>query len=1183
MQLTSLVIRGFKSFAEKTEIRFDEGITAIVGPNGCGKSNVVDAIRWVLGEQKTRMLRSEKMENIIFNGTNKRRASNLAEVSLTFQNTKNILPTEFSEVTITRKYYRTGDSEYRINDVPCRLKDITNLFLDTGIGSDSYAIIELGMVDEILNNKENARRNLIEEAAGVAKYKIRKKQTFQKLKGTEEDLSRVEDLLYEIEGNLKTLENQAKKAKRYYKLKDDYKEASAQLATVKVSSFKEKYAELEREKELHDNKKIEVNTLINKLESELQKEKLKVITLEKNLSIQQKATNDHIGKIRNYESEKKVKNERLRFLREREQNLNHQLDADRRATEDLKDRLRELSLDDEQKQREFDEVSLRKDQLQSESVKAEEDFKAKKQLFESQQKRIAEIKENLFKLEKEIDVHRIQKESLNQELARNFQDVEGKEEELNSFSATLSDLTIKLEGKEENLANLSREEESLQNELKKGQENVESQKDEITTKHRKLDSKQNEYNLTKSLVENLEGFPESIKFLRKSSTWTKNAPLLSDILFCEEEYRIPFENYLEPYMNYYVVETFSDATNAIGLLSDSSRGRANFFVLEAFAKYKAPSSPQCPEHVVSALSKVEVEFKYKNLIEYLLHNVGLVTDHEEEVIKHNKAPDGLVLITKSGKYTKSKFVASGGSVGLFEGKRIGRAKNLEKLNKEIKVLQKDIDALKNENEALTIRLSNIRGQSKKELLDETRFEIQGLRGEVMALKSRKEQYETFINNSKTRKEDILKKMEQHASKIEALSPNIEKLHKEINELQAGFSDSEMEYLEAEEVLQMKRNSFNELNLQFHQKSNLLESLRKDVGYHERQITQLEDRLGQNRTNLESTQNEAKIIVQNTDDNDDLLIEMYKQKEEMETGVNEAEEVYYKCKGDIHEMEEGINEKRRGKDHIETLVQGVKDRSTDLKIELNSLKERLSVEFGIDLNDILNSSDIPEEDETALMEKVLGFQKKLEGFGPVNPMAVEAFDEMNERYIFISTQRQDLLNAKDSLLTTIDEIDRTAREKFMDSFTKVKENFQRVFRSLFQEEDNCDLFLIDPSDPLESDIEIIAKPKGKRPLTINQLSGGEKTLTATALLFSLYLLKPAPFCIFDEVDAPLDDNNIDKFNSIIREFSKESQFIIVSHNKRTIASTDIIYGVTMIEQGISRVVPVDMREIEAVLE
>jgi chromosome segregation protein len=308
--------------------------------------------------------------------------------------------------------------------------------------------------------------------------------------------------------------------------------------------------------------------------------------------------------------------------------------------------------------------------------------------------------------------------------------------------------------------------------------------------------------------------------------------------------------------------------------------------------------------------------------------------------------------------------------------------------------------------------------------------------------------------------------------------------------------------------------------------------------------------------------------------------MYEEKEAIELGVNEAEKEYYKTRGAIDQDEKTVREIQRQRESVDQILMEWQNKLNETKIELNSVRERLSVEFDVDLNQIGNeiNESFKNKDENELTTLVQKLKNRLESMGPINPMAMEAYEEIKERHDFISTQKEDLLKAKESLLTTIQEIDTVAKETFLEAFEKIKENFIRVFRTLFTEEDDCDVYLTDPENPLESSIDIIAKPKGKRPLTINQLSGGEKTLTATSLLFAIYLLKPAPFCIFDEVDAPLDDANIDKFNQIIREFSKESQFIIVTHNKRTMASTDIIYGITMIEQGISRVVPVDLREL-----
>ena len=1179
MQLTQLEIKGFKSFGDKITIHFNEGVTSIVGPNGCGKSNVVDAIRWVLGEQSTRMLRSEKMENIIFNGTKTRKPSNLAEVSLSFDNTKNILPTEYSQVTITRKLYRTGESEYRLNDVQCRLKDITDLFLDTGIGSDSYSIIELKMIDEIIANKENSRRALFEEASGISKYKLRKKQTFSKLKDTEADLSRLEDILFEIDKNLKTLENQAKKAERYYKIKEQYKELSVQLASFRIVGYRNALETLDKQEQDQHAGKSGISTTIDTLEASLQQQKLAHLTQEKNLSTQQKAANEFIAKIRAYESDKKVKNEQLRFLEDKEARLKEELEKDRQQ-------LNHVDYNQKRLQEELNQEKSIINSLQSDLEKQKNNVDAlrgQQQSFRAHVDALAkensQIQQALNELEKNLAILHIQRDALQQESTRNTSDAQSKEVELGEFNKALAELEQRLQTQQQELSLAQKLEADLQEKLKVGEEKIQEQKQESQDLNRKLDAKQNEYNLTKSMVDNLEGFPESIRFLKKNTNWTKQAPLFSDILFCKEAYRIAIENYLEPVMNHYVVQTQQEAIQAITLLSDSAQGRANFFILDALKSSVKKTEKQFTKaNLVAALDIIEVDAKYRPLCELLLKNVYVIESGEEEELANTLPQEGQILLSSSGKYSKSTYTMAGGSVGLFEGKRIGRAKNLENLAKEISSLAQKITALQNTIEKESQSLETLRSASQKDQNSQKEQAVQSLNNEYISIKTKQEQYVAFMENSKNRKQDIESKIAGILAEIERSEPKVAELKTEQEIKQQALVQAQQEYQNFSDRLNAEASAYNQENIKFHQQQNKVSGLEKDLDYRNSQHTNLSERIESNHAIFEQTQANIKETLKHVDHSDDDLIAMYSQKEALEKGVEELEQAYYTARGAINETENTIAEQRKKKEQADFLANELKDQKTNLKLELNGLKERLSVEFSIDINDLLEN-DVPKgENEEALKEKTEKLKRQLEDFGGINPMAMEAYQEMQERFVFIQTQKKDLIDAKDSLLATIKEIDDTAKTKFMEAFTQVREHFIEVFRSLFNEEDSCDLVLSDPENPLDSDIDILARPKGKRPLSINQLSGGEKTLTATALLFSLYLLKPAPFCIFDEVDAPLDDTNIDKFNTIIRKFSNQSQFIVVSHNKRTIASTDIIYGVTMVEQGVSKVVAVDLREV-----
>ncbi len=840
MKLSKIEIKGFKSFGDKTIINFNDGVTGVVGPNGCGKSNVVDAIRWVLGEQKTTLLRSDKMENIIFNGSKSRKKLNLAEVSITFDNTKNLIPTEYSNVSITRKYFRSGESEYFLNDIKCRLKDITNLFLDTGITSNNYAIIELSMVDNILNDKDNSRMKLFEEASGISKFKKRKKETLNKIDYTDKDLERVDDLIHEIEKNLRSLKRQSEQTKKFYELKDKYKKLSINLA---IKTTEEKTIRLNKLKT--DLKKIEINDVklssgIAKKNANLESLKSSLISFEKELMKKQKIVNDKLERIRKHEENKKIKKEKLKFLEIKSDELN-----------------KKIKLDEESNSRSlFSIESIKKEILQEENS------------LQKLSKKLNKTKEEFSKFEKEIDNKQIKTSSLD-EINENFR---------------------------------------------------------------------------------------SINFNLKSIQEKKN--------------------------------------QIISLIQ------------------------------IEEMNKKEIILKlnsFEKKIDEILSNVNFI---EKSFSNENK--------------------------------------ELIKLNKQFTKKSKD--------------LSN------------------------------------------------------------------------------------------EEIL------FNKIKNKINSLTNELDYKSSTYDYNLKQIKN-------NKKELLNTKDQIKNSKNITSDKDNLLIDLYNQKDKLEIELNNYENDYQKTRDEIDKIDAEIKLNRDKKEQNLLLINEHKNEIHDLELDLNSVSERIKVEFELNILDLKLDEGVFENKSIEIVENIiLKTKEKIDKIGQINPLALETYNEMKERHEFITKEKNDLLEAKESLLKTITEIDKNATETFLDSFEKIKKYFKDVFRSLFIEDDDCDLILSDHNSPLESSIDILAKPKGKKPISINQLSGGEKTLTATSLLFAIYLLKPAPFCIFDEVDAPLDDNNIDKFNRIIKKFSKDSQFIIVTHNKRTMMNTDIIYGITMPEQGVSKVVPVDLRNL-----
>ncbi len=1179
MQLSKLEIKGFKSFADKVVINFDEGITGIVGPNGCGKSNVVDSIRWVLGEQKTSALRSEKMENIIFNGTNQRSALQMAEVSLTINNTKNILPTEYSQITITRRLYRSGESEYLLNGVSCRLKDITNLFLDTGVASNSYAIIELGMVDDLLNDRDNSRRMLFEEAAGISKFKKRKKETLRKLEDTDADLERVEDLLFEIDKNMKSLEKQAKQTETYYKIKEDYKEKSIRLAKAVVRKEKEKFSAVSKEIDLENDRKINLAASLAEKESLIEKSKADLVIKEKTLSTRQKGINEYVGQIRQHESEKQIKNERLRFLGDRISNLTDQIDQDKKSNERARFSIQSLDSEKESAEVILKDIASKVDVLKNEyetqkvtTYTLQGEVDVLRQVHRTRQ-------EEFFQFTKAAEIREIQVSSFKQELDRTASDTHQQSASLVEFEKKLVLLQDEIRDKNAHLDKLKREEDDILQRIASLEKTIDMIREEMNEHGRRLDARQNEYQLTKSLVENLEGFPEAIKFLKKNLGWTKNAPLLSDILSTSEEYKVPIENYLEPFLNYYVVAHEAEAYEAINILSDASKGKANFFILDAFEKFHATPVQLYP-NAFPATQIIEFDPKYSKLMAHILDKVYVY----EGDIRAIPADDDNTFITKSGKVTRRKFSLSGGSVGLFEGKKIGRAKNLEKLDKEIKELSKKVEDIRHSLLDRQSELERLRHNTLKHQIEEAQNTIKLVNDEYISIRTKQEQFSNMLNSTDLRKEDILEKIDGLLKELDELKPKVQVAQHELEQQEEKLKFITTDLTAQNDLLGQKSAAYNEQNIFLHQQENRVKSVEQEVRFKQESMDQSTQRIETNLEELRKNEQETKTIVETTQSGDTELVAMYSEKEEMEKGLSEAEKEYYSSRGEIDQFEKDLRDTQHQRQHIDTLLMELQNQVNESKLQLNSVKERLSVEFNINLDSVTDlasgeEGELPDTiDEEKVRDQVAKIKEKLDNMGPINPMAMEAYNEIKQRNDFIIAQKEDLLKAKESLFNTIHEIEIVASQTFMDAFGKIKEHFTRVFRSLFNEGDECDLKLVDPAKPLESEIDIIAKPKGKRPLTINQLSGGEKTLTATALLFSMYLLKPAPFCIFDEVDAPLDDANIDKFNTIIRSFSKDSQFVIVTHNKRTMTTTDVIYGITMVEKGISRVVPVDLREL-----
>ncbi len=1178
MRLKTLEIKGFKSFAAETAIHFNEDVIGIVGPNGSGKSNIVDAIRWVLGEQKSSELRLDQMTSVIFNGAKSRKAGNLASVSLTFENTRNLLPTEYHTVTITRMLYRTGESEYRLNNVPCRLKDITTLLMDTGIGSNSYAIIALGMVDDILNDKDNSRRRMFEQAAGISKYKARKRETLSKLESASADLDRIEDLLFEIDNNLKTLEKQAKRTKRYFELREEYKAQSTELALVKVGVLKERYNTLQKQLQEEEDRYRALEIEIHQLEAALEQEKKTNIDKEKALSEKQRDLNDLVGKIRGMENDLRIQEQRLQFIHTNEARLREEIKAAEARSTHLQADIEHYRGELREEKRLEARLQLQLEAAENNLLQIRQSHGAIKTELDEVIRHQQAIEREVFEFEKQKAISINQLQNTDSEISRNSEAIRQRLNEVEELQARMEAMNAREHEQAAVVTALEQAEEQRRNDLQKAEAELEGLTHKLTRLNRELDARRNEFKLTKSMIENLEGFPDSIRFLSNSKDWKKDAPLLSDIIYVQEDYRIAIENYLEPFLNYYVVQSVEDAFQAIRLLSKSQKGKANFFILDAFKDYTAPLAV-LPD-TLRALDLVETDPAYRSLCDFLLERVLIM---EQEDSRPVKTDTGIVLLSKSGQYIQRKYSVSGGSIGLFEGKRIGRKKNLEMLETAIKRLEAEESGLSASFAAAKGRIEQLKSPRGSERVQQERNKLHQLVQEKVSLVTRLESFESFIRANDAQQQEAQAKTLALQAAVAGIDLLLTEKQALLAEAKARISGADTSYSQAAEALSQASSAFNDKNIHFIRQQNKVSTLQRELGFRERQLEESHALQEANRRKLADGQVEILSAQEAIDRLRVELTEGLELRKQREATLSEAEQAYFKTRGEINQLEDQLRKVGKTRQDAQILINNLKDKFTEVKFEISSVAQRLRIEFEVDINEILHvqkPSEIPTEELELRVERI---KSRLDNYGEINPMAVEAYDEMKERYDTISVQRDDVLQAKASLLQTMQEIEETATNQFLEAFERARLYFIEVFRSLFTEDDTCDLVLLDPNNPLESKIEIVAKPKGKRPQTISQLSGGEKTLTATALLFALYLLKPAPFCIFDEVDAPLDDSNIAKFNKIIKKFSKDSQFIIVTHNKLTMAAVDTIYGVYMAEQGVSGVSQVDFREFEHTAE
>ena len=1169
MYISDLELQGFKSFAYKTDVSFDQGITAIVGPNGCGKSNIVDAMRWVLGEQRPTMLRSSSMANVIFNGTKKKHKLSLAEVSLTFVNNKGLLPTEYSEVTITRRLYRSGDSEYLINGTKCRLKDIMGLFMDTGMSSDAYSVIELKMVEEILTNKNNDRRRLFEEAAGVTGYKEKRKKTLRKLARTRETLQRVEDLVSEIRKKVQSLERQADKAQKAKKYKQELEQLDKGMSKHNYNSIQNELKPLKERIKNADAEKKEILSKTEALEEAEEASRKMLNEKEKRQAEAQRRVSQVTSSVREAQTELQITREKIST----EENIIAQYKSDiTQGEQDLKE-LRDLL---ESSGKKLDKLTADLEKAQYNLEDSKEKYTAIQQQFTSERKELNDIEQTVENAKDELSRLQTKRIKIESRLENTGEEIERLESKHQQLGEETDHLKKQKEGLSEELEKSHETHSKKEEQLKQAREKREALgnrqnelKDEVRQLKSQLDSVHSEIDLLQDIAHSNEAFPSSVKFLIEEHAQT--FPLIevvSNVLSTEEKYAVALEAALGNMLNFVVVKSLDDAKKAATLLKENDYGQATFIPLDQLAdSYKT--------HADSLVHQVDTDDTYRALNELLLGQVVVFNSVDEA---YEQAKSGITGVTKDGEVVTGNQFLQSGSTGKNAGMRVGLEDKIKKLQKESNNLSQQIEqketALQESKEAYNeIDLASLEEQRNKH-----RNKMRGFEDDLNRITSKIQVHQSNIKEFKSRAHSLAEDKKTAAASIDELTPLKKELQETLEKLREQEKQKKETLDELEEERSIAQSRFNDARLKHQNLENKVENHERDVKRAEEGIKNITERVELRSEKKEEAKQKIATYQQAVKDLKEKLKTGKEKKSEAKEKLETAKETSAKQRGKINEVEKDLKEVRRQKEVNMELVHHLSMAKEKFEMQASNISDHIWETYET-LMDQIEATLPDDKDADEAKERVSWLRQKLNRIGEVNELAIDEFEEEKERLDSNEEQIADLDKAREDLLETIDEINKTATERFNKTFQKIRTNFQDVFHTLFNEDDFCDLTIEeDAEDPLEAKIEIEANPRGKRPSTINQLSGGEKTLTAIALLFAIYLVKPSPFCVLDEVDAPLDDANIERFSSMIRRFSEQTQFIIITHNKKTMSKAEMMYGVTMPETGVSRLVGVKMDEV-----
>ncbi|WP_040330694.1 chromosome segregation protein SMC [Clostridium ihumii] len=1182
MFLKSIEIRGFKSFADKTELVFKNGITAVVGPNGSGKSNISDAVRWVLGEQSVKNLRGDKMEDVIFAGTQFRKPVGLAQVSLILDNSDSELAVEYSEVVISRRLYRSGESEYLINNTICRLRDVQNLFMDTGIGKEGYSIIGQGKIDAILSGKPEERRKLLEEAAGIVKYKNRKEESERKLENTEQNLVRIDDILGTYEERIEPLKMESDKATKFLELSQDLKVSEINIIIdfieknhIKISSYKGQCEVINRElQEKLDERR--------KLKSKVEEQTKILEEFEVNISRDKQEFYNNKSKHQQVLSE-------IKILEERIQVINESIIKIGKEREEIGNRLNEVSESLCKAEDELKKFLELKTSIEN-KIKEKED--AVEDILGDNLKENKKLEEN----ERTKDKLNLEKNKQNNNIVIFNNKIESIKQKIESLKYEIESIesSIKINKSTKNV--LENEKENISKKINNYEEQVKVNKNEIgklrhshtieEKKLRELVATSNRVDANLNMLVNLEkqyeGYNRSVKTLMQHVDQGKvenlkgNCYILGEIIEVDKKFETAIEIALGGSLSNIITENEDQAKRLIDYLKKKSLGRATFLplgivkgkVIELGNNVKSMNG-----YIGIASELLKFEDKFKGIIDYSLGKT-VICDNMNNALNIAKVLNyKQKIVTLTGEVISPGGALTGGSIYSKANNVIGRKREIEELKIKLNEVTKDIE---NKNQTITNLMDSIKLLDEENLnlrdyihfenIEKTKVEekINAIKEESIKLQKDLQsnfelsktinEEESIIARDLNDSKEILKTIDEDLKNIEEEGKILKEGLKERNEIVEShknkLTDLKIEKAKNDEILNSKESDISRIKESIKEYSLKIESLEKEKVSFNDNLEKYKEILNSNKNSIEDILSNLSVMEKNIEESEvkriSLKEDSTKQKAKEEDLTLELENI----EKELHKYQVALAK-------IET--------------EKENLFTKLNEEFKLTYAEALEfKEDI--ENINILKEEVSSIKLQIASLGSVNVGAIEEYKEVKEKYNFMLSQKEDLVNAKNELLQVIYEMTDKMREVFRENFVKLRKNFNETFKELFKG-GSADLILSD-GDELTSKIDINVEPPGKKLQNINLLSGGEKVLSAIALLFAILKMKPTPFCILDEIEAALDDANVIRYAEFLKQFSDNIQFIVITHRKGTMEASDMLYGVTMEEKGVSKVVSVD---------